>query len=36
VGYAGIRLKVTDTVLAKTFTAEQSLNGPILGIGFRF
>lgn len=35
-GYGGIHVKVTNTVLSKTFTAEQTLHGPILGIGFYF
>ena len=40
-GYAGIHLKLTETVLSntaltRTFTAEQTLHGPIAGIGFYF
>jgi hypothetical protein len=36
VGYAGLKVKVTDTLLTKTFTADQTLHGPVLGIGFYF
>jgi len=36
VGYAGIHLKVTDTVLGRPFTALQTLQGPILGFGIHF
>lgn len=35
-GYGGIYLKVTEPVLTKTFTASQSLHGPIVGVGFYF
>jgi hypothetical protein len=29
-------MKITDTLLTKTFTADQTLHGPILGIGIYF
>jgi hypothetical protein len=35
-GYAAIHVKLTDTVLTKTFTASQTLHGPIVGIGVYF
>lgn len=35
-GYGGIYLKVSEPVLTKTFTASQSLHGPIVGIGLYF
>ena len=35
-GYGGIYLKITNTVLGQTFTAEQTLHGPILGVGIYF
>jgi hypothetical protein len=36
VGYGWINLKITDTVLGQTFTAQQTLQGPIAGLGFSF
>jgi hypothetical protein len=35
-GYAGIVLKISNTVQSKTFRVEQSLHGPIVGIGLYF
>lgn len=35
-GWAAIHVKLTDTVLGQTFSAQQTLNGPILGVGVYF
>ena len=36
VGYGGIYVKLTQTVLTRTFTESQSLQGPIAGLGIYF
>ena len=36
VGYAVLYLKVTDTVLQRTFEIKQTLHGPLFGLGFYF
>ena len=35
-GYGAIHLKVSQNVLGQTFTAVQTLQGPVLGVGFDF
>ena len=36
VGYTMFYLKLTDTVASRDFTVEQTLHGPVVGIGFYF
>ena len=35
-GYSLLYFKLEDTVLDRTFTAKQTMHGPVLGIGFYF
>jgi len=35
-GYSALYLKLSDTVLDRTFEVKQTLHGPVLGLGFYF
>ena len=35
-GYTFLYVRVSDTVASRTFTAKQTLHGPLLGIGLYF
>jgi hypothetical protein len=35
-GYAGLYLKLSDTVLQRTFEVKQTLHGPVVGLGLYF
>ena len=35
-GYSVLYLKISDTVLTRTFDVKQTLQGPIAGLGFYF
>jgi hypothetical protein len=35
-GYSFLRFKISDDLAGRTFGAEQTLHGPVLGIGLYF
>ncbi len=35
-GYSALYLKLSDTVLQRTFEVKQTLHGPVLGLGLYF